>query len=344
MTADPPALPGRLATRFSVVPLSGDHLDEVFTLITADRVAVLGTSRLSQEMVRLRLTSPFPSIHVGVRQDGRLVQVWGATRYPGDPSPFAQVDTHPGLVTQSDRDTLEAAGWRHLIRWATDVVTDPVTARLRTARPTLDLAGRDRLNRLGFVEERVMWVMEAAAATERGAGRTPPPGLTIHAAADPRAVHEIFMTGFAGTFGYVELSYDDFVASRRGVPGHDPSLWYLATIDGRPAGAMTVTRAAPERSATQVSELAVLPEHRGRGVATALLHTAFETTRREGMRLLNLYADSESEDDAPTLYASVGFETVQATTQLVRPLLDPDLGGARIPDAARGNRGIRSRA
>ena len=39
--------------------------------------------------------------------------------------------------------------------------------------------------------------------------------------------------------------------------------------------------------------------------------------------MLSLYADSESEDAAPTLYASVGFETVQATTQLVRPLLEP---------------------
>ena len=251
------------------------------------------------------------------------MQAWSPTLYPGDPSPFAQVDTHPELVTPADRETLEVAGWRHVVRWATDVVPVPVTATLRTALPTLDVAGRDRLSRLGFVEHRVLWVMEAAADAERGTGRTPPTGLTIHCGADPHVVHEIFMTAFSGTFDHVELSYDDFVASRSGVPGHDPSLWFLATVDGRPAGAMTVTRAAPERRALQVSELAVLREHRGRGVATSLLRIAFETTRREGMQLLSLYADSESEDAAPTLYASVGFETVQATTQLIRPLLDP---------------------
>jgi GNAT superfamily N-acetyltransferase len=317
-----PELPGHLATTFDLVALSGEDVDEVFALLTADRVAVLGTSRLPRDMVRLRLTSPFPSTHVGVRTHGRLVQIWDAVLYPGEPGPLAEVDTHPGLVTLSDQEALEAAGWQHLVRWTTGAVADPVTAQLRTARPTLDLTGRDRLSRLGFVEDRVLWVMEAAADAERGRGTRPPPGLAIHPGADPRAVHEIFMTGFAGTYGFVELSYDDFVASRSRIPGYDPALWFLATVDGRLVGAMTVTRAAPERSAMHVSELAVLPEHRLRGVATALLHAAFEATRRDGMRLLYLFADSESEDEAPTLYASVGFETVQATTQLVRPLLE----------------------
>jgi len=41
------------------------------------------------------------------------------------------------------------------------------------------------------------------------------------------------------------------------------------------------------------------------------------------MRLLYLFADSESNDAAPHLYAGVGFEVVQSTLQLVRPLLPP---------------------
>ena len=316
---DPPELPDGLAARFDLAPIS----DEVFALATADRVSVLGTSRLARELVELRLTSPFPSTHLGVRTNGRLVQVWDAVLYPGDPEPFCEVNTDPGLGTPPDRDALEAAGWRHIVRWATTVTDDPASGRVRTSLPTLDLARRERLSRLGFVEERVMWVMEAASDAERGTGRTPLPELEIHAGADPRAVHAILMSGFAGTYGFIELSYDDFVASRSRLPGHDPALWYLATVAGRPAGAMTVTRAAPERSAMQVSELAVLPGHRCRGVATALLHAAFEATRRDGMRLLYLFADSESDDDAPTLYASVGFETVQATSMLTRPLVDP---------------------
>ena len=67
-----------------------------------------------------------------------------------------------------------------------------------------------------------------------------------------------------------------------------------------------------------VSELAVLAPFRGRGIGTALLHRAFDTARADGMRLLYLFVDSESDSDAPTLYASVGFEVVQGTQQLVR--------------------------
>jgi GNAT superfamily N-acetyltransferase len=272
-------------------------------------------------MLRQALTpNRWPAMTLGVRTEGRLVQVWYAEWSPGTPAPFCSVTTHPDLFADAAVDPLETAAWRRIGRWASQQVPDPSGAELHTGRPLSDGPGCERLRRQGFVDRRVLWVMETPVDAERPARRPPPDGLQVRGAADPRAVHAVFMTGFVGTYDHVDLSFDDFMSSRTTLPGYEPALWFVANLHGRAVGAMTMTRAAPERDAMHVSELAVLPDARGRGVATTLLHSAFATTRAEGMRLLYLFVDSESEDDAPTLYASVGFEVVQATLQLAHPL------------------------
>lgn len=326
-------LPGTLARRFDVVPLTEGDLEEVFTLHTADRTAVLGFSRVSREQIRPMLDSRWSGVRFGVRSEEGLVQSWLAARLPGAGSPIGTVTSNPDLVHGRDIEDLESAGWRCLVRWASSQAADPDTAQLRTQRPVLDVSGRERLRREGFSDERTLWVMEASVDAERGG---PPPsleGLLVHGAANPRTVYDVFMPGFAGTFGFLPMSFDEFLDSRSAAPGNDPSLWFQATVDGRPVGAMTLALAAPERRAMLVSELAVLPTARGHGIATALLHRAFEAARAHGMRLLYLFVDSENEEAAPTLYASVGFEIVQATQQLVRPLplrpADPTSAGRR---------------
>jgi GNAT superfamily N-acetyltransferase len=313
-------LPGGLARRFHVAPLTEGDLEEVFALHTADRTAVLGFSRVSREQIRPMLESRWPGVRFGVHSEDGLVQSWLAARLPGAASPFGTVTSHPDLVHDADLEDLESAGWRCLVRWASSQAADSDAAQLRTQRPVPDVGGRERLHREGFSDERTLWVMEASVDAERGG--TPPSleGLLVHGAANPRTVYDVFMSGFAGTFGFLPMSFDEFLDSRSATPGNDPSLWFQATVDGRPVGAMTLARAAPERRAMLVSELAVLPAARGHGVATTLLHNAFEAARAHGMRLLYLFVDSENEDAAPTLYASVGFEMVQATQQLVRPL------------------------
>lgn len=312
-----------LSGRYAVAPLTAHDLDEAFELVTADRVAVLGFSRVPREIVRMLLSVSWPATTIGVRQDGRLVQLWNGQARPGTESPTAVVVSDPRLA-EDEVEELEAAGWGYLSEWADRQARGPLwtelRAELRTERPGRDERGIARLSGRGFVQERVLWVMEAGVEEDRTALRPRPAGLALHGDADPRDVYAVMHAGFAGTFGFGDPSFDAFLASRSSVPGHDPSLWFLATVDGRPVGAMVVCRAAPERSAMQVGELAVLPGERRRGVATAMLRQAFEVTRAAGMRLLYLFADSESADDAPTLYRSVGFEVVQSTVQLVAPL------------------------
>jgi ribosomal protein S18 acetylase RimI-like enzyme len=331
-----------LSRRYEIEPLGEESLDEVYELITANRRALNGFSRFPRAIVPKLLVAPWPTVSLGVRHDGDLVQFWNGAARPEVESPYASVVSHPRLA-QDDADELEAAGWRYLSEWAARNLGDAFRSELRTERPGRDERGLAQLRARGFVEVRVFWVMEAAVDGERVGSRPPPPGLVIHGGADPHDVFAVMHDGFAGAFGFPDMSFDVFLTSRSSAPGHDPSLWFLATVDGRPAGAMTLFPAAPERSAMQLGELAVLPEERRRGVATALLHHAFQVTRDARMRLLYLFADSESGDDAPALYQSVGFEVVQSTVLMVAPLplseAEPgDLGEPR-PD-----RGIRSRA
>lgn len=238
---------------------------------------------------------------------------------PGAPSPNAGVVTDPRL-DPSTAEELEAAGWRYLSEWAEQQVGSTLRPELRTERPGRDQRGLTLLGECGFLQERVLWVMEAAVAAERVDARPGPAGLVIHPAADPRDVYAVMRDGFAGAWGFEAMTFEAFLTSRSGAPGHDPALWFLATVDGRAVGAMTVFPAAPERSAMQLGELAVMPAERRRGVATALLHHAFDVTRAAGLRVLYLFADSDSADDAPGLYRSVGFEVVQSSVLLVAPL------------------------
>ena len=339
-------LPGGLAGRYAVAPLTEGDVDELYGLVTADRVALLGFSRVPREIIRILLGATWPATALGVRQHSRLVQFWSGQARPGAESPTAVVVSNPELA-EDEAGALEAAGWRYLSGWAGRQVDGALRPELRTERPGRDERGIARLHDRGFVLERVLWVMEAPVDADRTDHRPVPDGLVINAAADARDVFAVMRTGFAGTFGFDDnLSFDAFLASRSSVPGHDPSLWFLATLDGRPVGAMTVCRSAPERSAMQVGELAVLPEERRRGVATAMLRQAFEATRAAGMRLLYLFADSESQDHAPALYESTGFEVVQSVVQLVAPLPLRELREMREtnPNDPRPDPGIRSRA
>lgn len=312
-------LPPGLTGDWRATTLGEDDVDEVFALVSADRTAVLGFSGVPREGVRLQISRAWPATAVGVCQERRLVQVWLAEVPPGARSAFGTVTSHPSLAADGALQALEVAGWRHLFAWVS--AEEPDALDMRTQRPTTDRSGQERLHRLGFADERVLWVMETPVDAERVPSPHPPPeGLTLHAAADPRRVHELFMAGFAGTWGHREMPFDAFLTSRSAVPGNALELWFVAAVGGRPVGAMTLARAAPERAAMLISELAVLAPFRGRGIGTALLHRAFEAARADGMRLLYLFADSESDDVTTTLYASVGFEVVQGTQQLVRGL------------------------
>jgi ribosomal protein S18 acetylase RimI-like enzyme len=73
------------------------------------------------------------------------------------------------------------------------------------------------------------------------------------------------------------------------------------------------------RPLLNIHDLAVLPQHRGRGVGTALLQAAEEYARREGCCRLTLEV-LESNSGAQTLYRRFGFDASTISRFMVKPL------------------------
>lgn len=142
---------------------------------------------------------------------------------------------------------------------------------------------------------------------------TPPPGVQITAfdGDEPgwRELHAVVDTSFTEHWGYVPVTYPAYRADAEAEPHADRPLWRVAIADGRMVGVARASGRNAEIGGGWVSELAVLPPYRGRGVARALLRAAFEANRQAGRRWVGLGVDSQNGTGAVRLYESVGMVT-----------------------------------
>jgi mycothiol synthase len=124
---------------------------------------------------------------------------------------------------------------------------------------------------------------------------------------DLPAIHEILAAAFAEDPADHPEPYDEWVAEHEASPSHDPSLWLLARDAGMPVGALI---ASAGDDGGWVDWLAVLPSHRGRGIAAALLHRAFAAFAERGQRRVLLNVDAENVTGATAVYERVGMRAV----------------------------------
>jgi GNAT superfamily N-acetyltransferase len=78
--------------------------------------------------------------------------------------------------------------------------------------------------------------------------------------------------------------------------------WYLATVNGRPAGTAILFQG---EGAAQILAVGTLPSLQGRGVATAVLRQMVSDWRRDGKGFL--FLDTEPGSNAERLYMHLGF-------------------------------------
>jgi mycothiol synthase len=132
---------------------------------------------------------------------------------------------------------------------------------------------------------------------------------------EEEAVLQVVREAFKDHWGYVENSLEnDLKAWMHWIendPDHDPSLWFLATVDDQLIGASVCSpKAASDPEMGWINSLAVLRSWRRQGIGLALLRHTFVEFYRRGVYKVGLGVDAQNLTGATSLYERAGM-TVQ---------------------------------
>jgi ribosomal protein S18 acetylase RimI-like enzyme len=196
------------------------------------------------------------------------------------------------------------------------------------------------LREAGYAQVRSWWQMSRPVVPGADLDQPPPregveirrvrrdDGVGMPEESDLRAVHDVLEASFADHFNSYRETFEEFVSRLREDPGHRWDHWWLATVDGRPAGALVATTttghvgedgtARPDSS--YVDYIGVHRDARGRGVAKSLLRAVIADAAARGRASVALEVDADSPTGADGLYLSLGWRTAYTTQSWHRAL------------------------
>jgi mycothiol synthase len=131
---------------------------------------------------------------------------------------------------------------------------------------------------------------------------------------DVETVWRVDNTAFRDHWGHAEGKVEDYLHWVK-MPYIRPELWFLAEEEatGEVVG-LGLNIIDPDwiaqtgRQEGYLDTLAVLREHRKRGLGTALIGQSLQALRDAGMEAVHLHADSENLTGAMRLYTGAGFQ------------------------------------
>ena len=128
---------------------------------------------------------------------------------------------------------------------------------------------------------------------------------------DEPLLHELNERSFADHWGHTPTPYEEWLHWLRSMGVFDPSLWFIAEVDGAPAG-VAICRPFDhgDPDCGWVSVLGVRREHRRAGLGTALLTHALAEFQRRGRLRAGLGVDAESTTGAVGLYERAGMRVL----------------------------------
>jgi mycothiol synthase len=283
-------LPAGLTTR----PLTLADAEAVHAAIAAEEVVDLGESEMTLEDVVADWQRPSYDIAastVGVFDDGRLVAY--ADHSDTDVAYTAVLPSHQGRGIGT-----ALAGWLQAKARAAG------SARIGTQVPEGSAA--DRLMRdLGYEVRWTAWDLELPPDREVAA-RPLPDGFAIRDAdeADREAAWTLVEDCFLEWSERDRMSLEDFGARVWDRPGHEP--WNLRLLVSPAGEVVGATHVFLSGDGAYVARIAVRPDHRGRGLAPAMLVDAFGLAREHGA--VRCYLSTDTRAGARGLYEKVGME------------------------------------
>jgi mycothiol synthase len=288
-------------------PVTTADADALLTLYRAADLAEIGRPETTAADITDLLHAP--GLHLPTRSQVTLdgAEITGVILCHPAPQPGqlrAQLRLASGEAAPEIARTLLAA----VHDWARTTPNSPVTLfqlPRSPATPALRSAGWTKVHSY----TRMTTELTGHTATPL------PTGVHVRPAAsraDMVTIHLVLETAIAGHWNHHRRDFESFLTDQQQRDGHDPSLWLLAELDHRPVGAV-IARAPADRA--WIGWLGVLPEARGRGIATALLNTAFGRLHDRGHATVGVDVDTHNHTHAVTVYRRAGMRPVGTADQ-----------------------------
>jgi mycothiol synthase len=200
---------------------------------------------------------------------------------------------------------------------ATEYLTEIEAGRVHFQCTTYDVEQDRKALYEGFGMKPVRFFVNLSRSLN---GNLPPVQLpdgiqlrTFDADRDVETVWQVDNSAFRDHWGYTEGKLEEFQHWIK-MPHFRPELWFLAEEEasGKVVG-LGFNIIDPDwiaqtgRQEGYVDTLAVLREHRHRGLGTALLVQSLHALRQAGMEAAHLHADAQNLTGAMRLYERVGF-------------------------------------
>lgn len=295
---------------YTIRPATADDAAQIAELMNAVTVAEIGLPWTTAEEVRNVLTSP--------GRDPALpdLLLLGPDRAPVGHVTF-DVVAEPLQIEQLP--AVRPALWgRGLNAWLLRLGEERARERsagaggvLRVARFTSNRSAGRLFEALGYTYVRTFWMMRIELDDAPPSPRLPE-GIeirTFEPSRDEIPTHAALAEGFAGHWGYRFPSFEEWHHEELGESSSfDPGLWFLATKGEDVIGAALCRSSSPRSEDTAlVGDLTVREPWRRRGIALALLQTAFTEFHRRGIPRAELSVDAANPTGATRLYEHAGM-------------------------------------
>ncbi|HZE38393.1 MAG TPA: GNAT family N-acetyltransferase [Stackebrandtia sp.] len=296
-----------LAPGYHARPATGDDVDAIHAVEAASQLQILGRVETDRDDI----VAVFARDGIDLAAD--TVVVADPT---GAPAAWAWVNRRSDVTVHPEHRGRGLGG--ALLEWAENRARDAGTAAIVQSVPDLDAAATALVRAHGYRPKVTSWMLGIDTDGQPPAEAGP---VTIRAydPADGAAAHRVTQDAFAD-WNPRRLSYQEWARHTVGRSSFAPWASPMA-FDGDALVGAAIGLMIPERGEGYIESLAVSREHRGRGIATALLRHAFAAFAAHGHRHCTLWTHSDT--GALALYQRVGMAIERATTVWSKALSDP---------------------
>lgn len=285
-----------------------DDAGAVTELINAAEVVDIGEAMLGQSDVDADWASPSLDLALDtllVFEGGRMVAAAQVSAERAD------IDVHPehrgrGIGTA-------------LINWSEERARTQakpgVVPRVGQTVPTEAADIVDLLNERGYDRLWESWVLRFPVDAELPPAEVEGVEIRPYRTEEEHAAFTIIDTAFSEWDGRQPQPFAEWQSMVTKRPDFDPSLLLVAVVDDELVGAAYGINYPDEG---WIDKIAVDRDHRGRGIASAMLATLFTEFRSQGVSLLGLNTDSRT--GALDLYLRLGMKVEHSYTRWSRAL------------------------